>query len=190
MMTPFRMAFLSSVLALGCAPSTTKRLGLPPLQAVDGIDLDRYVGRWYEIASYPQRFQEGCTGTTATYTLKADNEVEVLNECRKYALDGEPISATGVARVVNEQNNAELEVSFFWPFWGDYWIIDLGAEYDYAVIGQPSRDYLWILSRTPEMSEESYGAILERVVAKGYPLEPLQKTLQVPKEQVTEASDR
>ena len=148
MMAPFRMAFLSSVLALGCAPSTTKRLGLPPLQAVDGIDLDRYVGRWYEIASYPQRFQEGCTGTTATYTLKADNEVEVLNECRKYALDGEPISATGVARVVNEQNNAELEVSFFWPFYGAYHIAKLDKSYTMALIIGPNINYAWILSRT------------------------------------------
>ena len=163
---------------LGCSKSTTERLELPPLEAVPDVDLERYLGTWYEIASYPQRYQQGCTGTTATYTLRDDGEIDVLNKCRKESLDGPEDVAEGTARVVDTESNAKLEVSFFWPFWGDYWIIDLGADYDYAVVGHPSRDYLWILSRTPTLDDETYDGILRRLEDMGYPLEPLRKTLQ------------
>ena len=163
---------------VGCSKTTTERLQLPPLDAVPKVNLERYLGTWYEIASYPQRFQEGCTGTTATYTLRSDGEIDVLNKCRKGGLDGPEDAAEGRARVVDRKSNAKLEVSFFRPFWGDYWIIDLGPEYEYAVVGHPSRDYLWILSRTPTLDAEIYDGILTRVDEMGYPLERLQKTLQ------------
>jgi len=163
---------------LGCSKTTTERLQLPQLQAVPQVELERYLGTWYEIASYPQRFQEGCTGTTATYTLRSDGEIDVLNKCRKGALDGPEDLAEGRARVVDRTSQAKLEVSFFGPFWGDYWIIDLGPDYEYAVVGHPSRDYLWILSRTPTLDAEIYDGILTRLEEMGYPLEPLQKTLQ------------
>lgn len=159
-----------------CAPTTTERLGLPPLEVVDSVDLGRYTGTWYELASYPQSFQEGCFATTATYTLRADGEIDVLNRCRKGSLQGEIDEAYGRARVVDTQTNAKLEVSFFRPFWGEYWIIDLAQDYSYAVVGHPSRDYLWILSRTPTMSNEEYQGILDGIRAKGYPLDRLQKT--------------
>jgi apolipoprotein D and lipocalin family protein len=164
--------------ASGCATTTTERLGLPPLQTVAKVDLARYTGTWFEIASYPQRFQKGCTGTTATYTLRDDGEIGVVNRCRKGSLEGEEDSAEGRARVVDTTTNAKLEVTFFWPFWGDYWIIDLGDNYEYAVVGHPGRDYLWILSRTPTMEESVYQGILNRLQTKGYPLDRLQKTLQ------------
>lgn len=163
----------------GCATTTTERLGLPPLQPVDQVDLQRYAGTWYEIASYPQSFQEGCTGTTATYELREDGEVDVINRCRQESLQGEEDSAEGRARVIDPSTNAKLEVSFFRPFWGDYWIVDLGENYEYAVVGHPSRDYLWILSRTPTMDEVVYAGILERLADQGYELHRLQKTLQV-----------
>jgi len=163
---------------VGCSKTTTERLQPPPLDAVPKVNLERYLGTWYEIASYPQRFQEGCTGTTATYTLRSDGEIDVLNKCRKGGLDGPEDAAEGRARVVDRKSNAKLEVSFFRPFWGDYWIIDLGPEYEYAVVGHPSRDYLWILSRTPTLDAEIYDGILTRVDEMGYPLERLQKTLQ------------
>lgn len=166
------------VLVSACATSTTERLGLPPLQTVAKVDLSRYIGTWFEIASYPQKFQEGCTGTTATYTLRDDGEIGVANRCRKGSLQGEEDSAEGRARVVDETTNAKLEVTFFWPFWGDYWIIDLGKNYEYAVVGHPGRDYLWILSRTPTMDDSVYKGILDRLQAKGYPLDRLQRTLQ------------
>ena len=163
---------------VGCSKTTTERLQLPPLEAVPKVELERYLGTWYEIASYPQRFQEGCTGTTATYTLRSDGEIDVLNKCRKSALDGPEDVAEGRARVVDRTSKAKLEVSFFGPFWGDYWIIDLGPDYEYAVVGHPSRDYLWILSRTPTLDDDTYQGILTRLEEKGYTLEPLQRTLQ------------
>lgn len=161
-----------------CRATTTERLGLPPLTTVNHVDLSRYTGVWYEIASYPHRFQKGCTGTMATYTPKEDGEIGVVNRCRSGSLDGEEQRAEGRARVVDRTTNAKLEVSFFRPFWGDYWIIDLDEHYNYAVVGHPGRDYLWILSRTPTMEEQVYSGILARLRAKSYPLEPLRKTLQ------------
>ena len=172
----FALAF--GIALLGCSKTTTERLQLPPLEVVPEVDLERYLGTWYEIASYPQRFQEGCTATTATYTLRSDGEIDVLNKCRKDSLDGPEDVAEGRARVVDTTTNAKLEVSFFGPFWGDYWIIDLGPDYEYAVVGHPSRDYLWILSRTPTLDDDTYDEILSRLAEMGYPLGRLQKTLQ------------
>lgn len=166
-------------LAAGCTASTTERLHLPPLEAVAHVDLSRYVGTWYEIANFPQSFQRGCTATTATYTLRADGDIDVLNRCRKGSLDGKEKSALGRARVVDRTTNAKLEVSFFRPFWGDYWIIDLADDYSYAVVGHPGRDYLWILARDPAMAEATFQGIVARLQAKGYETSRLVRTLQV-----------
>jgi|SRR5689334_10852893 apolipoprotein D and lipocalin family protein len=163
--------------AAGCATDTTDRLFLPPLRTVQHVDPARYAGTWYEIASFPQRFQRGCTATTATYTLRPDGDLDVLNRCNKGSLDGEEKSARGRARVVDRATNAKLEVSFFRPFWGDYWIVDLAEDYSYAVVGHPGRDYLWILGRAPQMSGETYGAIVERLRAQGYETSRLVRTL-------------
>ena len=162
----------------GCSKTTTQRLDLPPLRAVTSLDVDRYSGTWYEIASYPQRFQKGCMATKATYTVNPDGTLAVLNECNKGGMDGRKVSAEGRARIKDSTKPGQLEVSFFGPFWGDYWVIDLDADYQYAVVGQPSRDYLWILSRTPVMAERDYNAILRRLEAMHYPLEPLKVTPQ------------
>jgi apolipoprotein D and lipocalin family protein len=162
----------------GCAKTTTARLGLPELRTVPRVDLPRYLGTWYDIASFPQRFQLGCTGTTATYSMRGDGEIAVLNRCRKGSLTGKEDSALGRARVVDRTTNAKLEVSFFRPFWGAYWIIDLGANYEYAVVGHPSRDYLWILSRTPTMDRTVYDGILLRLREEGYEVTRLRRTLQ------------
>lgn len=161
-----------------CATTTTERLKLPPLTTVEKVELPRYLGTWYEIASFPQSFQKGCTATTASYSLRADGEVDVLNRCRKDTLDGPESSAQGRARVVDATTNAKLEVSFFRPFWGDYWIIDLGADYEFAVVGHPGRDYLWILSRTPTMDAVAYDAVVARLKERGYETQRLVKTLQ------------
>jgi apolipoprotein D and lipocalin family protein len=167
-----------ALLAAGCATSTTERLRLPPLETVAHVDLSRYAGTWFEIASFPQRFQRGCTGTTATYTPRAGGEVEVVNRCRKDSLDGEEKSVRGRARVVDRTTNAKLEVSFFRPFWGDYWIVDLADDYSFAVVGHPGRDYLWILSRTATMPDATYEQILARLRTKGYETSRLARTLQ------------
>ena len=167
------------VVAAGCGgPSTTERLHLPPLQTVPRVELQRYTGTWYEIASFPQRFQRGCTGTTATYTVRPDGEIEVLNRCWKDSLTGREDQAKGRARVVDTATQAKLRVTFFRPFWGDYWVIDLGPNYEYAVVGHPGRDYLWILSRTRTMEDARYAGILARLQAQGYETARLVRTLQ------------
>jgi apolipoprotein D and lipocalin family protein len=176
----FTALLLGLLSAMGCATTTTARRNLPVLPTVQHVDLARYVGTWYEIASFPQRFQRGCTATKATYTSRADGDIDVLNRCRKGSLDGKEDSAKGRARVVDRTTNAKLEVSFFRPFWGDYWIVDLGQNYEYAVVGHPSRDYLWILSRTPTMDPPVYDAIVARLQGHGYEVERLQRTLQPP----------
>lgn len=155
-----------------------------PLRTVKHVDLTRYVGTWYEIASYPQRFQKGCTATTAVYTLREDGQVLVVNRCNRDSLDGRETIAHGRARVIDRESNAKLKVSFFWPFWGDYWIIDLDPGYRYAAVGHPSRKYLWILSRTRTMDPLVYTGILERLTAQGYDVGRLRVTLQ-PQEPVT-----
>jgi apolipoprotein D and lipocalin family protein len=157
------------------APTPAKQ---PPLETVTHVDLSRYTGTWYEIASFPQRFQKGCTSTTATYTLRPDGRLEVLNRCARDSLNGRVTVARGRARVVDPKTNAKLKVSFFRPFWGDYWIIDLGRDYEYAVVGHPSRKYLWILSRTPAMPSSVYEGILGRLRTQGYDVSRLRTTLQ------------
>ena len=149
----------AALVPLACAGHT------PPLAVVPQVDLDRYMGTWYEIASYPTWFQQGCAGSTATYTLHPDGTVDVLNQCRR---EGKLDAAHGTAWVPDPSAPAKLRVRFFRPFSGDYWIIDLGPEYEYAVVGHPSREYLWILSRTPSMDPAVYAHILERLRLNGY----------------------
>lgn len=138
--------------------------------------MDRYLGTWYEIARFPHPFQEGCTATTATYSLREPGDIQVVNRCRKGSIDGPEEVAVGRARVVDTETNARLEVSFFGPFWGDYWIIDLGDDYEYAVIGHPGRDYLWVLSRGPTMGLTVYDGVVERLLVQGYETGRLSKT--------------
>ena len=149
-----------------------------PLETVASVDLDRYLGRWFEIASYPAWFQKGCTATTADYSLREDGLIKVVNSCRKGTLDGKPKQSTGRAKVIDTATNAKLKVSFFRPFWGDYWIIDLDPDYQWAVVGVPNRKYLWILSRTPLMDDTVYDDLLSRLPAMGYDPARLNRTLQ------------
>ena len=150
----------------------------PLLEVVEHVDLDRYLGTWYEIASYPAWFQRGCTAVTAEYSFRDDGLIRVVNSCRKGSLDGPLKRSTGRAKVVDEATNAKLKVSFFGPFWGDYWVIDLDPEYRWAVVGVPNRKYLWILSRTPRMDETLYREIVGRLPAVGYAPDRLNRTPQ------------
>jgi apolipoprotein D and lipocalin family protein len=168
--------------SLGCALLATAfacQSPLAPLEVVSDVDLDRFAGRWYEIASFPQRFQEGCVATTATYTRRDDGRIRVENECRDGSFDGDLRRADGVAWVADpSKSQAKLKVQFFWPFSGDYWLIELDPEYQYAVVGHPSRDYLWILARTPSLAPAVYGALLSRIESHGYDLEQVRITPQ------------
>jgi apolipoprotein D and lipocalin family protein len=149
------------------------------IQTVPDVDLKKYAGKWYEIASYPQRFQKGCHCTTAEYTLSEKGYVIVENRCNRGSINGKQSYIKGKAFVVKNSGNAKLKVQFFWPFKGKYWIIDLADDYTYAVVSHPNKKYLWILSRTPEMDEATYHQIISRLKEKGFDLAKLQLTKQV-----------
>ena len=141
---------------------------------VPSVDLNKYSGTWYEIAKYPNKFQKDCVGnTTATYTLKGEGKIEVLNRCLEK--DGTVKDAKGSGKVEDERTKAKLKVrfapgflSFLSAVWGDYWVIDLAPDYSYSVIGTPDREYFWILSRTPELTDSVYQDILRRAEQQGF----------------------
>lgn len=164
----FSSSLLTALVTLLCNGSAAAMAPAPPpLETVAHVDLQRYLGRWYEIARYPNRFQQGCQDSHADYSLRKDGDIEVLNSCRD-AAKGTIRQAKGRAWVVDSASNAKLKVSFFWPFRGDYWIIELGADYEYAVVGTPDRRYFWILSRSPQISDELYRQILQRSEQQGF----------------------
>lgn len=152
---------LPLLLLLGCAARR-------PLPTVERVDLSRYMGTWHEIARLPARFQEGCVDSKAQYALLPDGRVRVTNSCVRPAEGGRTYEAVGTARVVDPATNAKLKVTFFWPFRGDFWILELGKEYEYTVVGEPGRRYLWILSRTPEMDAAKLAGVLSRLPALGF----------------------
>jgi apolipoprotein D and lipocalin family protein len=146
-----------------------------PLQTVSSVDINQYLGKWYEIASIPQRFQKGCAASTAEYSLRDDGTIVVVNACRLE--DGSIKKVRGKAWATDD-TNAKLKVRFFWPFNGDYWIIELADDYSYAVVGHPNRDYLWILSRTAEISPTLYDELMEKIeITHGYDLSKIVRTL-------------
>lgn len=149
------------------------------METVPYVDLQKYSGKWYEIASFPQRFQKGCHCTTAEYTLNEKGYVVVLNRCKKGSVNGKESSITGKAFVDEGSGNAKLKVQFFWPFKGKYWIIDLAADYSYVVVSHPNKKYLWILSRTPRMAPAIYEGIIFRLKKNGFETEKLQLTPQI-----------
>ena len=154
-------------------------LAQSPLQTVKQVDLNRYLGKWFEIASFPQFFQKGCNCTTAEYSLSDKGFVIVENKCNKDSIYGKESYIKGKAFVVKNSGNAKLKVQFFWPFKAKYWIIDLADNYSYAVVGHPNRKYLWILSRTPHMDDIIYQQIIKRLKEKGFDIAKLQKTAQI-----------
>ncbi len=152
----------------------TKPADTMDVKTVSQVDLKQYSGEWFEIARYPNKFQKKCVGnTTANYTVKEGNQIEVLNKCLEK--DGTFIEAKGTAKIVDSTTNAKLKVrfapkfiSFLSAVWGDYWILDLDENYKYAAVGDPKREYFWILSRTPEMSDSVYQNILRRAEKMGF----------------------
>ncbi len=148
------------------------------METVASVDLKKYAGKWYEIASYPTIFQKGCCNTSAEYLISDKAYVKVINRCNKDTINGVAKSIEGKAFIVKNSQNAKLKVQFFWPFKGDYWIIGLADDYSWAVVSHPSRKYLWILSRTPSMDETVYQKVIQLIKAKGLNPEKLRKTLQ------------
>lgn len=166
-----RLLMLLTLLA-GCAAPAANAP-----QTVAAVELPRYLGVWHEVARFPNRFQDGggkrCTQVTATYTAREDGQIGVENRCMDR---GEERVARGRAYVVEGSNNARLRVTFFWPFYGDYWVIGLDPDYRWAVVGAPGRDYLWVLSRTPEMAPAEYARAVELARAQGFEVGKLQRS--------------
>ena len=167
-----RAAVVTAIALVGLGPSRTAGQAPSPPVTVRSVDLERYAGPWFEIARIPNRFQRHCAShVTARYTLREDGDLSVLNRCLK--ADGSRDEAEGVARIVDRETNAKLKVSFVsvlgWrPFWGDYWILDVGADYEWALVGTGNRKYGWILSREPEISPETLAELFVRLEALGY----------------------
>lgn len=172
--TRCRLTLLAALLLLlaGCGGRH------PPLPTVDHVEVERYLGTWYEIARYPAPFQEGCVATSANYIAREGGGIRVINRCLVDSLDGELREADGRARIVDTETNAKLKVTFFWPFYGDYWVLALGPDYEWSLVGEPSRRYLWILSRTRQMDPDTYRDIVGRLPALGYDADRLLVTPQ------------
>jgi len=173
-----RTALLALLLLAACATTPAG----PPVQSVAGVNLNRYLGTWYEIARLPNSFQDGsgrrCVGTTAAYALRPDGQIAVTNRCLDDRDGNRETLATATAYAVEGSGNAKLRVTFFWPFYGDYWVIGLDPEYRWAVVGGPTREYLWILSRTPQMAPGDYAAAVATAAAQGFDIARLQPTPQ------------
>jgi apolipoprotein D and lipocalin family protein len=167
-------------LLLGLSLLGPAQAALPPLQAVPSVDVPRYMGTWHEVAKYPNWFQRKCASSTqATYSLLADNRVQVQNRCKTDK--GEWTQALGAARQMGGPTSAKLKVRFapewlsFIPLvWGDYWIIDLDPQYQWVVVSEPQREYLWILSRTPQMPAATYQALLAKLEVLGFDLKKIE----------------
>ena len=168
-------AIAAAGLVIGTAALVVKKLLEEPLDTVPHVDLHRYLGRWYEIAAFPQRFEKDCTYTTAQYSLNEDGSIHVKNSCIS---QGKQKTAIGKAVVTDFKSNSKLNVQFFWPFSGKYWIIELADDYSYAMVGHPNRKYLWILSRKPWMEKATYRSLLISAMNKGFDISKLRVTPQ------------
>ena len=175
--TIFTIMFLTGYLTLNAQTYTNENVN-----TVSFVDLNKYAGRWYEIAKIPNSFQKKCVrNTTAEYKLRDDGNIDVINKCIEE--DGTVNEAEGLAKVVDEKTNAKLKVSFvsifgFHLFWGDYWIIGLDKGYEYAVVGHPTRKYGWILSRTPKLAKEKLQEAYSILQDNGYNLKDFEMTIQ------------
>ena len=152
------------VFAGGCASVPKK--SSPELRTVSYVNKEHYLGKWYEIARYPNWFQENCYSATADYELGEDGLIKVVNRCREGEPEGKLREAVGIAKIVDKITNAKLKVTFFWPFYGDYWIIDLDDNYEYVVVSEPRRKYLWVLSRNPKMRRSRHAEVMKTLEEK------------------------
>lgn len=179
---------LWSILFLGTAvaqavPSEV-RAPPAPLTTIERLDIARYMGTWFEIAKYPNRFQKKCMADTrADYHLQADGTVQVVNRCRQET--GKLDEAIGAARQTGAPGSPRLQVRFAPPWlswlpfvWGNYWVIDLDEGYQLVAVSEPKREFLWVLSRTPTVKPEAYAALLARLQAQGFDTARLELTQQ------------
>ena len=182
MMHPHRsLAFLvlasAVLLVAGCGALPRPPVGnLAVPQPARPVDLNRYAGVWYELARYDNGFERNCEGVTAEYRPQPDGTVQVLNTCHKGAPGGPTKVAKGRAKVVPGNQNGKLKVSFFGPFWGDYWVLDHAEDYAWSIVGEPSGRYLWVLSRTPHPAAATSAFLDARAKALGYDTSLIRRT--------------
>ncbi len=186
MMLPGRVAIVAATLSFA-APAAMPLAAGPgqaPVRPVENLDLARYLGRWYEVARLPNRFQQRCMGNvTATYGRRDDGRIDVRNTCT--TAEG-MIESRGVARLADRSGPpSTLEVRFapailsiFPAVWGDYWVLDIAADYSTAVVGSPDRQYLWLLSRTPRVDQETYARMVDAARSQGFDVDALARTPQ------------
>jgi apolipoprotein D and lipocalin family protein len=176
----YRLNFLLLFILLlaACQHRTASQ---PARPTVKSVEIERYLGKWYEIARFPHRFEKNLVGVTATYTKRSDGKIEVINSGFEKTLDGTPKEARGVATIPDTTDASRLKVSFFLFFHADYCILELDTvKYQYALVGSTSDKYLWILSRSPLMTEETYNMLVEKARALGYDVEKLIRVEQKP----------
>lgn len=164
------------LLFFGC---TSAQKNMINTETVKNVDIKKYLGTWYEIARFPHSFEKGLVGVTATYSLREDGKIKVVNQGYKNTLDGELSVAEGKAKIPDKNFPGKLKVSFFWIFYADYFIMELDTEnYEWAVIGSSTPKYLWILSRKPQLDPEVYNDLIKKIEGRGYSLDKLYKVPQ------------
>ncbi len=177
---------LSLLLAVGigifsgaCLPLEDRPVGNANVpQPSKPVELTRYLGKWYEQARYEASFQAGCEAVSAQYALKPDGHVSVINSCRQGSPSGALKRSEASARVVEGSKGTKLKVTFFWPFEGDYWVLDRAPDYSWSIVGEPSGRYLWILTRSPAITPQQYSTLVGRAKTLGYNTALLRRTQQ------------
>lgn len=164
------LLLISLLFIIGCSSKDVH------LNTVKKVDIKKYLGTWYEIARYEHSFEKDCKNVVAIYTLKDNNSIQVVNKCTDIKTN--KIKEVKGSAYSIDKTNTKLKVTFFWPFYGDYWIIDLDNKYTYAVIGEPSRKYFWILSRSKQLKKEIKKEILKKLKKYGYSSEKIVWTIQ------------
>lgn len=163
----------------GCTILSKPPVGNPNVpQPGKSVEVDRYLGRWYELYRYDASFQKDCEAVSADYSRNADGTIRVLNTCRKGAVDGDVKTATGKAKIVDHVSGAKLKVSFFGPFYSDYWVLDHAEDYQWSIVGEPTGRYLWILSRDSKPADALKTMLRRRVEEMGYDWSLMRETKQ------------
>lgn len=173
------LAMLFGLALSACNPLEKQPVGNTSVpQPTKPVEIGRYLGKWYEQGRYEASFQKNCEGVTADYAAQPDGSVAVVNSCRRGALAGPLKTAEASARIVDGSNGAKLKVTFVWPLQGDYWVLDHANDYSWSIVGEPSGQYLWILTRAPKVSSRQYEALVSRASALGYDTRMLRRTQQ------------